>query len=408
MKIAVISTFLGQKTSGAEISSFLLAKHLSDVEDIFIITTKVTNKMPCRTYSMSLTKFIPHNVLMVGTAITDFYLYKKILKILRKEKPDVMHIQDFSIMIPALKAAKKLDIPTVMTVRDFRFECNLDACSKEGRFKFNCSKEQYKKCLKETLSAVSFGFLWLLFFRHFYKRKLLLNNYVKKIDYFISVSNFVKDNLMKFGIDKDKITMIYVPKPDWKPRQEKHKNYLVLFSPGLLVKAKGFQTVVDAFDILQKKYKNIRLRIAGAGSYEGELRNKVKRLGLEEKVSFLSKISYEQVEEEYINSGIIIQPSIIPESLSRIIFESFSVGRPVVATNVGGTPELVKHGKTGLLVKPNDAKDMASAITKLIKDAGLREKLGKEGLKLINKCCNKKEVIKKHLKVYENVIRKTI
>ena len=125
LKIAIVSTFLGKKSGGAEISSFLLAKNLTTTSDVCVITATIATDLPFKASSLEL-DMIPDIVLMIGTPLTNWYIYRKLLKILKKEDPDVVHIQDFSILDPALRAAKKLSIPTVMTVRDMRFHCNLD------------------------------------------------------------------------------------------------------------------------------------------------------------------------------------------------------------------------------------------------------------------------------------------
>src|SRR3989338_10763424 len=108
MKIAIISTFVGQKTSGGEISAFLLAHNLKEKQDIFIVTAKITKKMPCRSYAIPFLRFIPNMVLLIGCWFIDFFIEKKMHSIFKKENPDIVHIQDASLMIAALKAAKKL------------------------------------------------------------------------------------------------------------------------------------------------------------------------------------------------------------------------------------------------------------------------------------------------------------
>ncbi|MBW3012118.1 glycosyltransferase family 4 protein [Candidatus Woesearchaeota archaeon] len=398
MKIAILGTFLGEKTSGAEISSYLLAKGLAESEKVFIVTRKLKEKMPCKAYSLPMAGFMPHNVLMIGTPCCDFYMYRKILSILKKEKPDIVHMQDFSIMIPAVKAAKKLGIPSVMTVRDFRFECNVDCFDEKGNFVFNASKKQYRQFLKKTLGKKA----WLspVLYPYFYNRKNKLSKFSKKIDYFVSVSDFVKGNLMKFGIEKDKITTIHVPKPEWKPEPKKTKK-TTIFTAGLLVKAKGFQTIIKAFDIISKN-TDAELRIAGTGSYEKQLKELALKLGLKDRIQILGKISYEQIKNEYFNSDFVLQASIVPESLSRIIFEAFSAKKPIIAADSGGNKELVINGKNGYLVPKQDFKAMADKMQILIKNPKLAKKMGLAGYKLIQ-TDNAKNITARHIKLYKRI-----
>lgn len=80
----------------------------------------------------------------------------------------------------------------------------------------------------------------------------------------------------------------------------------------------------------------------------------------------------------YAAADVVAVPSIIPDSLSRVILEAMTAGRPVVATQVGGTPELVVDGVTGLLVKPHDPVGLAHALGRLLLDEPLRLRLGEQ------------------------------
>ena len=78
----------------------------------------------------------------------------------------------------------------------------------------------------------------------------------------------------------------------------------------------------------------------------------------------------------YPLAEVVVVPSVIPEALSRVILEAMAAGRPVVATRVGGTPELVLDGKTGLLVERRAPMELARAIASLLRDEALRATLG--------------------------------
>jgi glycosyltransferase involved in cell wall biosynthesis len=80
----------------------------------------------------------------------------------------------------------------------------------------------------------------------------------------------------------------------------------------------------------------------------------------------------------YAAADVVAVPSIIPDSLSRVILEAMTAGRPVVGTQVGGTPELVEDGVTGLLVKPHDPVGLARALERLLLDGPLRLRLGEQ------------------------------
>ncbi len=409
MKIAIISTFLGQKISGAEISGFLLAKNLNGIEDVFVITTKVTKNMPFKTYSLPFMKFVPNIALLIGNSLTDKYIANKIYKILKKKRPDIVHVQDPSILIASVNAAKRLDIPIVETIRDYRFVCNLSTCLEENKIEFGCSKKQYKKCLYDSFREVyNLGSIGYLVFPLFYKQRNRLISYFKKVDYYITVSDFVKNMVVKAGIEKNKIKTIKVQKEGWDLIKVKESKEPRIFTAGGLRGTKGFDFLIKAFKEVVEKYPNAQLRIAGDGSAKNKLINLTKEIGISKNVKFLGYVNRETMKKEYANSNFVISPSLWPEPLTRIIFEAFSMRKPIIATNVGGSSELVKDGKTGLLVNVGDVNSMTNAIIKLIEKPSFRTKMGRYAYKLINEECNEKVVYKNHIEVYNEIIKRTI
>ncbi|MBI2014573.1 MAG: glycosyltransferase [Candidatus Rokubacteria bacterium] len=78
----------------------------------------------------------------------------------------------------------------------------------------------------------------------------------------------------------------------------------------------------------------------------------------------------------YPVADVVVVPSVVPDALSRVILEAMTAGRPVVGTRVGGTPELVLDGVTGLLVEREDPEGLARAIERLLRDGDLRGRLG--------------------------------
>ncbi len=407
MKIAIISTFIGQKWAGGEISSFLLAKNLNKKQDVFVVTSKITQRMPFRCYSIPLLKRVPNLVLIIGHKMIDDYMTKKLIKIFKKEKPDVVHIKDFFMMISALKAAKKWGIPTIFTVRSTTFACNLSICLEGNKIPFSYTKKEYKKWLFLTFKqAYNAGWISHFVFPWFYNRNNSLRGWFKKFDYYIAVSDFIKLQAIKAGIDKNKVKTIKVLKGDWEPIPASNKKGIIIFAAGALTKFKGFDFLIKSFKKVVNKYPSTKLRIAGEGSEKSKLIELIKKLRLEKNVTLLGKISYSNMKEEYAKCSFAVSPSIGPECLSRIIFEAFSMKRTVVATDVGGSPEMVKNNKTGLLVKVNDVEETAKAIIKLINNPKLRDTLATNAYNLVNKEANENIVIKRHLSTYQDIIKK--
>jgi glycosyltransferase involved in cell wall biosynthesis len=122
----------------------------------------------------------------------------------------------------------------------------------------------------------------------------------------------------------------------------------------------------------------IRLRFVGpiVESYRAELQAAAERLGLGEVVSFAGPIPFgRRLWYEYAQASIYVQPS-LSEGTPKTLIEAMAAGLPIVATSVGGIPELVLHEWNGLLVPPSNPAAMAHALERLLRDSKLRELMG--------------------------------
>jgi glycogen(starch) synthase len=134
---------------------------------------------------------------------------------------------------------------------------------------------------------------------------------------------------------------------------------------GRLSKEKGFDVAVKAFASLIDRFPNARLVIAGDGPLRSPLENQATELGLERSVEFVGWVTPENVPELLNAATIVIMPS-HREGLPSVALEAALLGRPVVATRVGGLPEIVVHKKTGLLVDDATPEAFAAAIRLLL------------------------------------------
>lgn len=407
---AIISTFLGQKTSGGEISAFLLAKSLSERAGAFAITAKITERMPFKAYSIPLLRHAPNMLLLIGNPLFDWIMEKRIRRILQSEKPGIVHIQDPSMMIAGYKAAKRLGIPCVMTVRDYRFVCNLSTCLEQNRIERGCGIGKYARCMRSSMEVSGRSrMLAALGLPLFFLQRQRLIRHFGRMDFYISVSDFIRNELVKSGIHAGRISTIIVQKEDWHASAPSHGSgkrdrQPVIFSAGGLKETKGFDTLIRAFASISKNAPGARLRIAGSGSARRRLGLLAESLGVAGKIDFLGTIARDDIRKEYGNCAFSVSPSSWPEPLTRIIHESFSAGRTIVATDVGGTSELVKDNITGLLVRPRDWKEMGEAMLRLIKDYRLRKRLERNAYRLISRVASEKVNFMEHVKVYRKAL----
>jgi glycosyltransferase involved in cell wall biosynthesis len=153
------------------------------------------------------------------------------------------------------------------------------------------------------------------------------------------------------------------------------KDEFEIMTAGYLLKRKGIQYLIEAMPLILKEFKNIKLRIVGDGPFKQELMRLVKKLSLDDAVSFEGLVPRSKLVNYYANCDVYVQPS-LSETFPSTIREAMSVGRPVVATTVGFIEEHVIDGVNGFLVPKENSEAIADKIATLISDGDLQLKIG--------------------------------
>lgn len=158
------------------------------------------------------------------------------------------------------------------------------------------------------------------------------------------------------------------------------KIYDILFV-GRLTQAKGVDILLKAVRILKDKYsKNLKVAIAGGGSLKEKLNNMAVKFGINEEVKFLG---IRKDIEKLMKSSSIFVLSSRWEGLPMVVLEAMSRGISIVATKVGGIPEVIENGKEGILISPEDPEILAQTINKLLENEELRKKLSQAAYKKV-------------------------
>jgi len=176
---------------------------------------------------------------------------------------------------------------------------------------------------------------------------------------------------------------------------------------GRLVERKGVAVLIRAVAEVRSQ-RPIRLRIVGAGESELNLRAEVREHGLEDSVSFAGQVSTSELVKEYEASDIFVLPAVRDskgdtEGLGVVLLEAMRFERPVIASDIGGIPDIVTHGVTGLLCTPGDSHDLAASITQLVDSPDLARNLGREGRRSAAEQFGWGAVLDKTAMVYEGL-----
>ena len=157
----------------------------------------------------------------------------------------------------------------------------------------------------------------------------------------------------------------------------------LLFAAGRLEQVKGYDVLLDAFAIVKSRRADAQLRVAGEGSEHQALEQKARDLGIDDAVEFMGWCDADAVKAELYGAAVSVMPS-RSEGLPGSLMEAMATGIPVVATEVGGIPDLVRHGETGLLVPPENPEMLTNALCKMLEDAELRTCLAKQAQAFIS------------------------
>lgn len=154
----------------------------------------------------------------------------------------------------------------------------------------------------------------------------------------------------------------------------KNHNEITFAFAGRLIESKGIKLLVEVFTELQKKYNNLKLIICGIGELYNELKEKTSD---NPNIIMTGQIAHREVMKFLRNSDIVVIPSNYPEGLPTLILEAGACSAAVIATNVGGTNEVISNEELGILIEPDNFQQLKDAMEVLIIDKELRESLAK-------------------------------
>jgi glycosyltransferase involved in cell wall biosynthesis len=249
--------------------------------------------------------------------------------------------------------------------------------------------------------------LWFVLKEKFFE--YITRSLVKK---YIAVSNARKEELIRKGINESKISVIQNGVDYGLFCNARNKGYFrkefsinkpdtIIALIGHLGVEKGHIFFLESAKIILENNHAISFIIVGDGYMMDELIHKTREIGIEEHVIFTG---FRNDMPNIMSSiDILVLPS-INEGMPMVILEAMSASKPVVATNVGGIPEMIVDGKTGYLVPPCDVNRLAEAVIRLLNDPEKLKDFGNEGLKRVMMCFSANQMASKTQDLFESLI----
>jgi glycosyltransferase involved in cell wall biosynthesis len=330
---------------------------------------------------------------------------KKNLSHLLKEYPvGIAHLHNIHHQISPsiLHTLKKKKIPVVMTLHDYKMACASYSMMVNGKTCEVCSGRKYleiirNKCVKGSL--VKSGLAALEMFVH-HRLFDIYNN----VDVFISPSLFLKHKLEEMGFRKE---IVYLPncidtEKFKKIDNEENgiENSIVYF--GRLTDEKGLWTLLKATRNIGKETE---IKVIGDGPLRNNLEEWVKK-EVVKNVRFLGYRKGDELYREIKKSMAVVLPSEWYENNPISVLEAFALGKPVIGARIGGIPELVRNGETGLTFESGNAHDLAERIRYVFKSHDKCTKMGENARKFVTDEFNPERYYQKLIKVYQSVMKK--
>lgn len=397
--LQVLHSFLPYSAAGTEVYTYKLSKELSKKNKINIFFR--VNDTKTKEYTVKHSRFdgldsyaINHTFKLCGSfkdTYTDKIIDNNFSMLLDKLKPDIIHIHHLMFLSCGIASeAKKRGIPIIFTLHDYWLLCYRgQLIDNQLKICKDNSVSGCENCLKNLLKIKKYSLLFYFLLKR--KKALFLLSIFKKlyfliakkqttngvsnfkesskricseVDLFIAPSHFIKNKFIENGIPQEKI--IYSPYGldklnfSYVPKKNTDDNILRFGYMGTLLPMKGLDVLISAFE--EVKDKDIGLAIygklfpyTGFESYPGVLKRMIRS---DFRIKLMGGYDNKDVGRILANIDVLVVPSIWLENAPLVIQEAFLARTPVIASRIGGIPELISDGINGLLFNPGDVNDL--------------------------------------------------
>lgn len=342
MKIAIlVLSFPPKWLAGSEIAAYNSAKHLAKRGHETHVITSLDEGLPKTSMEQG---FHIHRIRFPRIRLLGILIFwLKALLLLKKVNPDIVHAQGIQIGISGFLAKKFLRKSYIVWAQGSDVYL-------QWRFKSTVSK---------------------LVFRNADAVIALTNDMEKAMQkiYDASIS------IVPFGINLESFGNL----PTKQAIREKlglNTSDSVILFVGTLRPVKGVKYLIEAMNSIRQRDTKASLVLVGDGEERQSLEVLTKELSLEESVTFIGRVPNEKIPEYMAASDVLVLPS-LSESFGIVNLEAMASGLPVVASKVGGLPEIIEDGENGFLVEPKNPEQIAERVLLLLEDDTLRGKISR-------------------------------
>ena len=319
---------------------------------------------------------------------------KEVRKKIKSEKPDIVHIHNlYPFISPAiLPVIKKENIPVIMTVHNYRLICPnglfynytgiCERCT--GRLKeincvvYNCEDSFFKS----TGYALRNAFAR---YREYYK-----NN----VDAYLCLTNFQKEKLQEYGFPLNKMYILPNMYNKSLPSSQPRNKHTYIAFVGRICKEKGIDLIIKA----ARELPDVQFKLAGA------VRNGTCLNNLPSNITYCGVLHGDELDEFYRDASAFVMASIWYEGFPMVLPEAMAYRLPVIAPRIGGFPEIVGDGKSGVLFAMGNYQDLIEKIKYIWKNPDIAREMGENGFQKLTREYSPDTYYNKLINVYRQVI----
>jgi glycosyltransferase involved in cell wall biosynthesis len=238
-----------------------------------------------------------------------------------------------------------------------------------------------------------------------YLPAFFLKRAVRRATRIIAVSQFVKRQAQNiFGVAPQKVEVIYngAKRSDTFLSDEDEAEPIILYV-GYLGVRKGLPYLISAISMVLRKNAKARAVIVGNGSLKPLCQSMAGKLGISSRITFTGAVTEEAKRDWYRKATLCVIPSTYDPS-PIVAFEALAAGKPVVASNVGGLPEVIHNKVNGLLVPPRNPEEIAGAVNEILSNGELASTMGKNASQIIEREYTWEHAARKTLNTYRSCI----
>lgn len=325
---------------------------------------------------------------------------KKLARLLEAVRPDLVHLHNIHHQISPsiIPLLKKRGLPVVMTLHDYKMVCPVYTLVRDGRPCEECAGGKFSRCLLHRCakgSRVKSGLAAAEMILH----QRILRLY-RGVDVFLSPSRFLKDKMEEMGFAGRIVHLPHFLPVEGGEAGGAPAGAGALYF-GRLSPEKGLATLIEAAEKCRIPWK-----IAGDGPMKAALETAIRERSLTN-VSLLGYKPAEALIPEIRSSMFIVCPSVWYENQPYSVLEAFGQGKPVLGSRIGGIPELVRDGETGLTFEPGNARDLAAKAALLAQSPERLREMGGKARRLVETEFAPEDHYRRLIGVYASVLKGT-